>query len=301
MKLFGGYIMKHLSVLLIVLFLPFSYSLSAKVKISGGEVKRVEAKIRTIYNIQRLEIINQLQFINKEFAKFLYGPQVGRKISKFYYDEIKNGSRLNDDQLWKKFQNQVLSKNDYLSFSDKMIDGLFRSVVKVERKVSLTLDRQGLEGLPKQNYDIEKDRIRQAIRKIWDMDTNQIQDLINNSSGNTNMSGGKIAKMGSAALGGGAAVGGALLLGPVGIAAIVVGLTVAAVASAWMIYDEIAVRESTDINYQDFKRKTNKVLEKMAVKIKKEFEISADNASNQILAAITKQIQAMYPEIQKVR
>jgi len=277
--------------------------LGVKKPLSKAQVRQVEARIRKTFRLQSKEIDNNLLKIHEDLNLYLFGPGMDRRLTQYYNVALKAEDKT-EDELWKDFQKNVLSRKEFLQTMDEMIEMLFRSAKKTEHAINRSFMGMDLEGMPAQDYSKEKKRLKTAIRKIWESDAGEMKKIVTDVKQNIqDMNRQRRTKeIGDLVIGFGGFAGAAKLypiLGPV--YGTIVFVTVIAINIGWNYYQSSKVEHTESTSYQEFTNRMKGKLQDISEQTNREFEKSTKNFKAQIEKAFLGEIQKLYPQIKEVR
>jgi hypothetical protein len=297
----------------IICLMLCSSQIFAAEKLSLEEAKILEAKIRHVAQIQRQVIENNLLRIGGDLDQFLFGPGTTDKLLRFYNKRIKT-EQLNDDEAWKKFQQEVLPKENFDRFTNELIEIHFRLFDKTRREVNREFIGMGLKGVPEMNFEVQKKELRLAIDAIWNTEYIKLEEIIQKSIKETDRAkwvenADNLIDNVSNVLFSSEAIYGATiwLLKRAGITIacpvcipVLFWVTVATFVGyvTWKVYKYNTVSDVDDVQQRFMKNMTER-LKIMSTKIKAEFKVASDKTMAELFNAIYTLISEQYPLIRK--
>ena len=289
----------------LILTFIFPYSAFAGETLTNIEKNRIESKLRNVFKLQKKSVSNSLVLIENDLDSFLFGPGMSDKLLR-YFNKWVRPAESEHDQLWKAFQKEVINKDRFMSFVDDLIEIHFRVYDRLRRDTNREFVAMNLVGIPEIEYAEAKSQLKEAVAKIWQMNENQLREILNTSADEVNdinsikdqeiyVMGASIAmEVGAAALTGSA-------ICPI-CSPVLIGASVAIVVG-WFIYQEVIMGEEFEAEMataqQRFMMNMEKQLEIIAEEAKNEFRASSELAYRKLVDTMTSIIKEYYPQIQK--
>jgi hypothetical protein len=174
----------HPLFVLMILSLIFPSWVFSSQSLPNTQITQIEDRLRHVFQLQNRNINNHLLRTYQSLDNFLFGPGINDKLLRYFNKHVKPG-KFDDEVLWEKFRKEVLNKKEFMQFVEEMTEIHLRVYEKIRHETNREFVAMEIEGIPFINFENERQKLREQISEIWDLEESELREIISSTAGVT--------------------------------------------------------------------------------------------------------------------